>query len=294
MLLAVPNLSEGRAPDRIAILTEAFAGGVDLLDAHSDAAHNRTVLTLAALPAATGPALLAGARAALETIDMDAHEGLHPCIGALDVCPVVWLDREDREVAADAARRVAGEIARELHVPVFLYGDLAATAQRRERAFFRQGGLVELRRRMASGELHPDHGPREPHPTAGATLVTARPPLVAFNLELDTPDADIARLVARALREAGGGLPGVRAIGLPRDAQRSQVSVNVHDPELVPLATVVAATRSLAAHHGAAPIEAELVGLVPESALDGFPHDLPIRGFDPARQVIERRLAAAG
>ncbi len=292
MLLAVPNLSDGRRIDVIDALREAFSGRSELLDTHADAVHNRTVLTLAGTPGALIADLVAGATAACDTIDMRSHEGLHPCLGALDVCPVVWLRERDREAAREEARRAAARIARELHIPVFLYGDLAGTRQRRERAFFRQGGLVELRRRMAAGELRPDLGPPELHPTAGATLVTARPPLVAFNLELDTPDPDVARMVAASLRESGGGPPGLRALGLPRDGQRSQVSINVGDPELVPLASVVEITRTLAGRHGAAPVEAELVGLAPEVALEGFPDDLPIRGFDPDRDLIERRLSA--
>jgi glutamate formiminotransferase / 5-formyltetrahydrofolate cyclo-ligase len=293
MLLAVPNVSDGRRIDVIDALRESFAGRTELLDTHSDAAHNRTVLNLAGTPGAIASDLVAGARAARDTIDMRVHEGLHPCIGALDVCPVVWLEERDREAAAEEARRVASRIARDLRIPVFFYGELASTAQRRERAFFRQGGLVELRRRMAAGELRPDLGPPEPHPTAGATLVTARAPMVAFNLELDTPDPDVARMVAASLRESGGGPLGVRAIGLPRNGLNSQVSVNVHDPDLVSLASIVELVRTLAGRHGAAPVEAELVGLAPEIALEGFPEDLPIRGFDPGRQVIERRLAAS-
>jgi glutamate formiminotransferase len=177
-------------------------------------------------------------------------------------------------------------------VPVFLYGDLAPRPEHAERAYFRNGGLAELWLRMEAGELRPDRGPALPHRTAGATLVTARPPLAAFNLELDSGDLEVARAVAAELRESGGGLPGVRAIGLPLASGRTQVSTNVHDPARTPLATVVERVRGLAAPLGARPLEAELVGLVPEAALAGYPEDVPIRGFDPERQTIERRLAA--
>ena len=146
---------------------------------------------------------------------------------------------------------------------------------------------------MESGELRPDFGPREPHPRAGATLVTARAPLAAFNVELDSGDIEIARAVAAELREAGGGPPGVRALGLLLGNGRAQVSTNVHDPLAVPLAAVVERVRELAAPLGARPLEAELVGLIPAAALAGYPADVPIRGFDPAAHVIERRLAAA-
>jgi glutamate formiminotransferase len=136
----------------------------------------------------------------------------------------------------------------------------------------------------------PDLGPPEPHPSAGATLVTARPPLAAFNIELDTPDAAVAQRVAAALRESGGGPPGVRAIGLPLESGRSQVSTNVHDPISVPLRVVAARAAELAAEHGARAVGAEVVGLVPAAAMQGFPGDLPVRGFDPDRSLIERRI----
>jgi glutamate formiminotransferase len=179
-----------------------------------------------------------------------------------------------------------------LGVPVFLYGSLARTPAREERSYFRSGGPLELARRMETGQVAADFGPGMPHPTAGATLVTARSPLAAFNLELDTAESSVARDVARRLRESGGGLDGVRAIGLGLASGRAQVSTNVHDPFAVPLRAVVDRVRELAAEHGARPVEAELVGLIPEAALEDYPQDVPIRGFDPNQHVIERRLAA--
>jgi glutamate formiminotransferase len=287
-LLAFPNFSEGRDEARIARLASSLAGA-ETLDLHSDAVHNRTAVTLAGEEGELGAALVAGAEAAIAEIDMNGHEGAHPCVGALDVCAVVWLAPEQREAATALALETAAAIGA-LGVPVFLYGDLASRDERRERFFYRRGGLAELRRRMASGELVPDEGPAEPHATAGATLVTARRPLVAFNVELDTGDVDVAASIAADLRESGGGLPGVRALGLPVDGGRSQVSTNIHDPDSVPLATVVERVRELAAAHGAAPLVAELVGLAPRAALAGYPEDVPIAGFDPARHVIENRL----
>lgn len=290
-LLAVPNVSEGRDGARIELLARAFSAGVELLDRHSDPDHNRTVLTLAGDRAALAAAIARGAAEAVRTIDMDAHEGVHPAIGALDVCPVVWVDREDRERARDTALGIAGEIG-DLGVPVFLYGELAAGPEHVERAYFRNGGLAELWLRMDAGELRPDRGPGTPHRTAGATLVTARPPLGAFNLELDSDQLELARAVAAGLRESGGGLPGVRAIGLPLPSGRVQVSANVHDPVAVPLASVVERVRELAAPLGSRPLAAELVGLIPAAALAGYPEDVPIRDFDPDSRTIESRLAA--
>ena len=290
-LLAVPNVSEGRDPGVIDALAEAFSGGVHLLDRHSDPDHNRTVFTVAGDPGALPRALIAGAAAAVESIDMGGHEGVHPAIGALDVCPLVWLDGSDRASAAAVAAEVATGIGA-LGVPVFLYGELASGPEHAERAYFRNGGLAELWLRMEAGELSPDRGPELPHRTAGATLVTARPPLGAFNVELDSGDVELARAVAAGLRESGGGLPGVRAIGLSLPSGRvTQVSTNVHDPVVVPLGQVVERIRDLAAPLGAKPVRAELIGLVPAAALAGYPGDVPIRDFDPELATIERRLA---
>jgi len=288
-LLAVPNFSEGRDTSVIAAIRAALDADRGLLDRHSDIEHNRTVYTLAGEGRALEERLAAGAAVAIEQIDMRRQRGLHPCIGALDVCPIVWLDLEGREPARAQARSV-GERIGSLGVPVFLYGELASSEERQERAFFREGGLTALRQRMKGGELAPDVGPETPPLSAGATLVPARPPLAAFNIELDTGDAVVAQRVAAAVREAGGGPPGVRAIGLPLDGGRSQVSTNVHDPIAVPLRMVVARVAELAAEQGARPVEAEIVGLVPAAALQGFPPELPIRDFDPERHVIERRI----
>ena len=289
-LLAVPNVSEGSDAERLDRLERAFTRGTRLLDRHSDADHGRSVFTLAGSGGELVEALTTGAAEALETIAMDDYRGDHPAIGALDVCPVVWFDPADREAARSEAVAVASQIGG-LGIPVFLYGELARDPGRAERAYFRNGGLAELWLRMESGELGPDFGPELPHRTAGATLVTARPPLAAFNVELDSGDVEVARAVAAGLREAGGGPPGVRAIGLLLSSGRAQVSTNVHDPLLVPLGEVVERVRELATPLGARPLEAELVGLIPRAALEGYPADVPMRGFDPRRHTIESRLA---
>jgi glutamate formiminotransferase / 5-formyltetrahydrofolate cyclo-ligase len=287
--LAVPNFSEGRDTEAI---VAAFTTRAELIDRHSDEVHNRSVLTLLAGPEALREALVVGARACIERIDMTEQSGAHPRIGALDVCPLVWLAADAQSTASELAVEVAIAIG-DLGVPVFLYGELASRAERRERAFFRHGGLPALAERMHSGELKPDFGPPAPHPTAGATLVTARPPLAAFNVELDTADPEVARAVAAQLREGGGGLEGVRAIGIDLDGT-AQVSTNVHDPIAVSLGAVIEQVRLLAAPHGARPVAAEVVGLVPAAALRELPEDVPLRGFDPAKHVIENRLGRVG
>jgi glutamate formiminotransferase len=290
MLLAVPNLSEGRDLETVHRLVDTFLDPAALLDFHFDQVHNRTAVTIAGEPEALRASLKAGARAAVAEIDMTAHEGEHPCIGALDICPIVSLRDDDRGAARHEAAEVGRWIGDELDVPIFLYGELAATEERRERAYFREGGIERLTARMEAEELAPDFGPVRPHPTAGATLVTARPPLAAFNVFLDSPDPRLARLVAAGLRESGGGLPGVRAIGLPFEGV-TQVSTNVHDPIAVPLRLVVEEVRRLAAPLGAHASSAEIVGLVPEAALHDFPDDVAFLDPDINSHLLERRLA---
>jgi glutamate formiminotransferase / 5-formyltetrahydrofolate cyclo-ligase len=284
VLLAVPNVSEGRDRATIERLAGAF-GALRLLDVHSDPDHGRSVLTFAGEQAEIADGLLAGAREAVVAIDLGGRVGLHPHVGAIDVAPVVHLDAATRGAAIAAALTAAGLIGDELELPVFLYG---ALANGRERADVRAGGLEGLKVRMLSGELAPDYGPPAPHPTAGAVLVTARPPLAAFNVDLDTDDVELARAIAAELREAGGGPPSVRAIGLYLPARgRAQVSFNVHDPVAVPLADLVARVRERA------PVaEAELVGLAPRAAFASFPDDVPLRGFDPELHLIEEALAS--
>ena len=269
MLLAVPNVSEGRDPVTLDIIGDAFAaGGARILDRHEDPDHNRAVFTLAAEPRTLHEALANGARAAIERIDLTRHTGLHPHVGAIDVAPIVF--RTPKHLG-------------ELGLPVFLYGLLAGG---RTRAELRKGGAAGLAQRMADG-LRPDFGPDRMHPTAGAVLVAARPPLVAFNLELgpQATGAD-AQAVARAIREGGpGGLPGLRAIGLTLAARGgvAQVSCNVEDHEALALAALLEAVE----RH--APVaEAELVGLAPQAAFAGWPDRVPIRN----RASIEERLSS--
>jgi glutamate formiminotransferase len=214
-------------------------------------------------------------------------------VGALDVAPVVYLSSGERELAVDEALAVANRLAGELDLPVFLYGMLTSDPDRRERAYFREGGVGALAERLAAGELEPDFGPARLHPTAGATLVACRPPLVAFNLELGEPDLDAAKAIAAEIREAGGGLPGVRAIGVFLErAGRAQVSVNVQDPFRVPLGEVVEAARRAASGRHAEISVGELVGLAPQAALDGFPADLELKGFDEHSHVLEKALTS--
>jgi len=255
------------------------------LGVHSDPDHNRSVITLAGAPGELAQAVLEGAGATVQRLDLRRHRGLHPRVGVLDVAPIVHLEEADRGAACAEALVLADLLGTELGLPVFLYGVLAGG---RTRAELRRGGPERLAARIAGGELKPDFGPARLDPRAGAVLVAARPPLVAFNMELAPPaTVEQARAIAAAIREGGSeGLPGVRALGLWLErAGLAQVSTNIEDHRAVPLATVVAAV----ARH--APIrEAELVGLAPRAALADFPPGLPLRN----RATIEDALAAAG
>ena len=285
MLLAVPNVSEGRDQAVLAEIAAAFAaGGARVLDVHSDPDHHRSVFTLAGTPGTLATALANGTAAAVERIDVSAHPGIHPHVGAVDVVPIVHLDAARRGAACAEALVAAELIGTGLGVPVLLYG---ALARGRSRAEVRRGGPARLATRLATGDLQADFGPPEAHPTAGASLVAARPPLIAFNLELAPPATlEDARRIAALIREtAGEGLPGVRAIGLTLPARGgvAQVSCNVEDHLAVPLARLVEAV----ARH--APVaEAEVVGLPPAAAFDGFPGDLRVRGRRTLEDALEQ------
>ena len=284
-LIAVPNVSEGRDAAAVGAVAAALAPA-RVLDVHSDVDHNRSVFTIAAQQGDLAQALVNGARAAIAQIDMRTHGGSHPCVGALDVAPVVYLDDSQRGPACAEALTAAALMADDLELPVFLYGELATRPEHRHRAELRRGGAEGLAGRIQGGQLVPDFGPRRMHPTAGAVLVAARPPLIAFNVDLVTDDLERARHIADGLRESGGGLRGVRAIGLYLPARgHAQVSLNVEDYQAAPLAVIVERVREQAEI-----AEAELVGLAPAAALEGFPDDVPLRGFDPERHLIENAL----
>jgi glutamate formiminotransferase / 5-formyltetrahydrofolate cyclo-ligase len=287
-LLAVPNVSEGRDREAIDAIGRAFGGeSARLLDVHTDPDHHRSVFTIAGEPGALAGAVLAGAREAIARVDLARHEGRHPRVGAIDVAPIVYLEQARRGAACAEALVLADRLGDELRLPVFLYGELAGG---RTRAELRGGGPSELARRIAAGELSPDFGPSQLVDATGAVLVAARPPLVAFNLELAPPATlEDARAIAARIREGGPeGLAGVRAIGVWLERlQIAQVSTNVEDHRATRLADVVAAVARHATVSGA-----ELVGLAPRAVLEGFPPDLPLRGFVEARHVIEEALAS--
>jgi glutamate formiminotransferase len=285
-LLAVPNVSEGR--DRTAIDRIAKAFGPGLLDVHSDADHHRSVFTVAGAPGQLSQAVRNGAAEAIQRIDLNRHRGAHPRVGALDVAPIVYLDDDDLGAATAEALVTADLLAHHLDLPVFLYGALAGG---RTRAELRRGGPARLAQRIASNELRPDFGPPRLHPTAGAVLVSARPPLIAFNVELASPATlEDAQAIAAKIRESGPeGLQAVRAIAIwLEDRAIAQVSTNVEDYRATPLAALI---EAIARH--ATPARAELVGLAPRQAFDGFPEDLPVLNRRYIEDAIAERPATA-
>lgn len=288
MLESVPNFSEGRDGGVIEALRAAVERPAHLLDVHVDADHNRSVFTLVGDPGDLVESLLAGIACARDRIDLRAQDGAHPRIGAADVVPLVPIRRDGMEEAKETALGLARRVGDELGLAVFLYGELAPG---RGPAFFRRGGTAELARRLAAGELEPDFGPGALHASAGAVIVGARRPLIAFNVNL-RGDVGTAREIAALVRETGGGFPGVRALGLdlPR-AGVVQVSMNVEDYEAAALHELVERIGNEAAARGAEVVGSELVGLMPAgAALAAAGAALRIDGFD-ARHVLELRLA---
>jgi glutamate formiminotransferase len=288
-LEAVPNFSEGRDRAVVKAIGRALAEHARLLDIHVDEDHNRSVFTLVGDDRALVTALVAAIDIARRRIDLRAHEGVHPRIGAADVVPVVPVRPEDAERARAAALEVARIVGEDLRLPVFLYGDCA---DGRGPAFFRRGGPEELQRRIDAGELAPDFGPSRLDPAAGGVIVGARRPLIAFNVNLASgATVEIAREIAAVVRERGGGFPGVRALGLElRRAGKAQVSMNVEDWEAAALHEIVATIEREAHARGVEVESAELVGLMPAGAAAAAAGAaLRIDGFDASR-LLELRL----
>ena len=292
LAVAVPNVSEGCDEDTIGALADACrVPGARVLDVHSDPDHNRSVITVAGEPLAVQDAMVALAWECLDRIDLRRHRGAHPRVGALDVVPFVALTPDDVGLAEEMARGLATRLGREVNLPVFLYGFAAADPQRSRPRDFRRGGVEGLEKAVEEGRILPDAGPHRLHPTAGAVLVGARAPLIALNVWLPDGTLDEARVIAARIREADGGLPGVRALGfyLP-SAAAAQVSMNLEDTARTPPAVAVAAVRREAERIGAHAGDSELVGLVSARDLRGpSPASLGIRGFRPG-QVLECHL----
>jgi glutamate formiminotransferase len=289
----VPNVSEGRRLDVIESLVAAVdrVPGVRLLDHSSDASHNRSVLTLAGEPAAMKVAVLKLFDAAVRAIDLRSHEGEHPRLGAVDVVPFVPIEGITMADCVALARETGAGIAERFEVPVFLYEAAATTPARINLEDIRRGEFEGLAARMAAPEWAPDFGPSQPHPTAGATVVGARLPLIAYNINLATDRLDVAKQIAAAIRHSSGGFRYVKAMGIAlEDRGIVQVSMNLTNFEKTPIFRVFEAVRREAARYGVSVLESEIVGLVPAAALiSTAEHVLQLERFR-GNQVLETKL----
>jgi glutamate formiminotransferase / 5-formyltetrahydrofolate cyclo-ligase len=294
LIECVPNFSEGRRPEVVrAIVASMNVDGVHLLDYSLDPDHNRSVVTIAGLPAGIVEAAVRAAGRASELIDLTAQEGVHPRIGAADVIPFVPVRDISLEQCVLSARQAGNEIWRRHQVPVFFYEAAAARPDRAMLEEVRRGQFEGLRDAvLREPARRPDVGGPSLHPTAGASAVGARRFLIAFNLYLDTPEVSVARAIAKEIRQSGGGLAGVKAMGVSAQGQ-AQVSMNITDFTRTPVGQAFDAVKEKARRHGAAPARAELIGLIPEAALERNSEWLRLLGdggFDPDEKVLERRL----
>ena len=293
-LECVPNVSEGRDKAVLRSLRAAIeqTPGAALLDHSADPDHHRSVFTFAGAPGPVADAVLALARVAVETIDLRRHKGVHPRIGALDVVPFVPLDPSMLPECVDLASRVAERLWNELSVPVYLYGEAARRPRRRRLEQVRRGQFEGLVAALPGDvERRPDIGGPALHQTAGAVAVGVRKFLIAFNVNLATPDLAAAKEIARRVRESSGGLPAVKALGLPLGSRSlTQVSMNLTDYEQTSPRMAFEAVSAEAASLGVSVVESELIGLVPAGALGpNDPELLRIRSFDPS-MIFENRL----
>ena len=290
----VPNFSEGRRPDVVEALRAAIAEvpGVLLLDVHSDVDHNRSVITFAGPSPSVAEAAFAAIRLAARQIDLNRHSGEHPRIGATDVVPFIPLSGASLEDCVTLARELGRRVGDELGIPVYLYEAAATRPERVNLENLRRGEYEGLREAIATDPGRtPDFGPSRLGP-AGATVIGARPPLIAFNIYLTTSDVSVAKAIARSIRASSGGLPCVKALGLEVGGH-AQVSMNLTDYRRTSLATVVEAVRREAERQGAGILRSELVGLIPQQAMiETAAAVLRLEDFDPG-QVLETRLAEA-
>lgn len=293
LMECIPNFSEGRQQeviDRVAGAVRSVEG-VRLLDVSSNPDHNRTVLTFVGEPDAVGDAAFAATAEAVRLINMEEHRGEHPRMGAMDVVPFVPVSGVTMEDAIALANRVGERIAQELEVPVFLYSAAAKSPARKRLPDVRKGEYEGLKTSIASEERKPDYGQPMMHPTAGATAVGARPPLIAFNVNLGTTNLQIAKTIGKALRESSGGLVNVQAMGVDLAAEGlTQVSMNLLDYTKTPIHRAFELVRLEAERYGVPVVAGEVVGLIPLDALIGVAdHYLRLKDFSRG-QVLEARL----
>ncbi len=289
----VPNVSEGRRPDVIDRIVNATRAtrGIHVLDVSSDASHNRSVITLIGSRTPLHEATMTLFEQAVAGIDLRSHSGAHPRFGAVDVVPFIPIEGVTMSECVALARSTAAAVASRFEIPVFLYEEAATRPSRRNLADIRRGEYEGLAAKLTLPEWAPDFGPHAPHPTAGATAIGARFPLVAFNVNLATDRLDIARTIAARVRERGGGLPAVKALGVPTaNPAVVQVSMNLTNYELTSISRAFEAVRAEAASQGVGVVGSEIVGLVPAAALAGVDLEaLKLAGFS-TDQILEHRL----
>ncbi|HEY3369119.1 MAG TPA: glutamate formimidoyltransferase [Symbiobacteriaceae bacterium] len=289
----IPNFSEGRRPEVIeAIVNAITAAGVTLLSVSPDADHNRTVVTFVGNPDHVVAAAIRGAEAASKLIDLTQHRGNHPRMGAVDVIPFVPISGCDMKDCVGLARQVGEALGSKLGIPVFLYEEAATRPERRNLADVRRGEFEGLRELIGKEPAKtPDFGPNAIHPTAGCTAVGARMPLIAFNVNLGTPDLEIAKKIAKALRGSSGGLVGCKALGIPlAERHQVQISMNMVNFKDTPLHRAFELIRVEAERYGVPIVGSEIVGLVPMDALVGVArHYLRLENFK-SDQVLEKQL----
>lgn len=289
----VPNISEGRRPEVVeAVINEIRqVAGVTLLDYSSDADHNRTVITYVGELEPAKEAAFLLTKKAVELIDMEQHTGEHPRMGAVDVCPFIPIKDVTMDEAIAAAKEVAKRISDELEVPTYLYAAAAQRPERKNLSKIRKGQYEAIKEEIGNEERHPDFGPAKMHPSAGATVVGARMPLVAYNVNLDTDQKWIADKIARAVRASSGGFQNVKGMGVMlEDRNQVQVSMNLENYEKTPIYRVFETIKREAARYGVNVVGSEIIGLVPQQALvDVAEWYLQVEEFD-SNQVLENRL----
>jgi glutamate formiminotransferase / 5-formyltetrahydrofolate cyclo-ligase len=293
LIECIPNVSEGRRPEIVAAMVEAIraVAGVRLLDHSSDAAHNRSVFTLVGDAAGVERAVLALFERAAADVDLRRHTGEHPRLGAVDVVPFVPIEGVTMADCVALANKVGAEIAARFQIPVYLYEDASTNPARKNLEDIRRGEFEGLAAKMATPGWAPDFGPASPHPSAGATVVGARMPLIAYNINLATDRLDVAKKIAAAVRHSSGGYRFVKAMGIKLEARGIvQVSMNLTNFEKTPIFRVFETVKREAARYGVAVLESEIIGLVPSAALNAAAEFyLQIEGFK-ADQVLENKL----
>jgi glutamate formiminotransferase len=291
----VPNISEGRRPDVVNAIADAIGAtdGVRVLDVQSDPAHNRSVLTLAGDASGLKNAVLTLFDRALASIDLRTHQGEHPRLGAVDVVPFVPIEGVAMEDCVNLAREVGEAVAERFAVPVYLYEEAASTPARRNLEDIRRGEFEGLGAKMQQSEWKPDFGPSAPHASAGAAVIGARMPLIAYNINLATDRLDVAKKIASAIRMSSGGFRYVKAMGIAlEDRGIVQVSMNLTNYEKTPIFRVFETVKREAARYGVSILESEIVGLVPSAALTQTAEFyLQLERFS-ADQVLENKLRA--